>query len=74
LSGIASVPHKHLFDRQQHDVESLSLVADECDEEVAGSASHGPMDEVLRLGCDSKGVGRLSGIVATDEGLTFGCP
>jgi hypothetical protein len=43
-------------------VGSLSLVADEGEEEVVQSVPHGPLGAGFRLWCDSYGVGRLSDI------------
>jgi hypothetical protein len=63
LSSLRSVPYKHLPGRQQYDVDSLNLVAEERDgEEVVQSVSPDPLGVGFRLQCESYGVGRLSGI------------
>jgi hypothetical protein len=57
------MPYKHLPGRQQCEVESLHLAAEQCDnEEVVQSVARDPLGEVSRLRCDSYGVGMLSGI------------
>jgi hypothetical protein len=60
ISYLPSLRQAHL---KQHDVESLTLAAEQCDnEEVVQSVSHVPLGEVFRPRCDSYGVGRLSGM------------
>jgi hypothetical protein len=54
--------YEHLSGRQQYDVDSLPWVAEECNEEVVQSVTHGSHGVVFRLRRNSYGVGRLSGI------------
>jgi hypothetical protein len=58
LSSLRSVPYKYLSGHQQHNIDSLTSVAEECnDKEVVQSASHGPLGVVFHLRCDSS-IGR----------------